>query len=93
MPTPSNIINVIELSSSNPSITDTVQVTSFLTSPTKLIWAAKVTDNDGNLVFYATHSGANSLPFSHPLGSTIKFNGLNAVTSSNTTTLAYLFGS
>lgn len=82
MATPSNANGIVELSDVNPSITDDMMVSGFLVNSSNTSWVAKVTNTEGNIVFHATHSGTNKLPFSHPLPKSLCIRGLNMVTSS-----------
>ena len=67
MPTPSNNNSIINLTQANPSILGSFNIGSFLVNSTGTNWAVKLTDNNGEVIFAANHSGTTQFPFSHPL--------------------------
>ena len=83
MATPSFLNDILVLTPSNPTFTGTLNVRGFLVNSSATNWAAKVTDVNGQVVFYATHSGVNVLPFSHPISKDIQLRDLSMATSSN----------
>jgi len=87
MGTPANIIGVVELTSTNPSLSTTLNVQGFLVDPTNAVgkWEALLTDKDGNRIANCNGSVTTTTggPFSHHFSLPMQFRGVNLSTITN----------
>ena len=82
MGTPSEISSVINLTPTNPSMVGSVNIVGFLANSSSTNWVAKVTDVNGENIFYVNQSLEATQPVALGLARSIFVKDLDMSTSS-----------
>lgn len=83
MGVPSSNNSIINITSSNPSITGVFNISGFLVNSTNQNWAVELQDINGETIFAASQSSTNQVPFGFPLTKSLQIKNITGSTLTN----------